>query len=84
MNAFFVALNAVFPFLVYLTLGYFIRTIGSADEPFFRRLNEGASCVELFDIASPPRSAVGHIKRNLKKQLRNIAGIKYRIHRTDK
>ena len=39
MNAFFVALNAVFPFLVYLTLGYFIRTIGSADEPFFRRLN---------------------------------------------
>lgn len=53
-------------------------------EHFFRRLNEGASCVELFDIASPPRSAVGHIKRNLKKQLRNIAGIKYRIHRTDK
>ena len=39
MNAFFVALNAVFPFLIYLGLGYSIRLTGYADEAFFRRLN---------------------------------------------
>ena len=39
MNAFYVALNAVLPFLIYLALGYAIREHGDADEAYFRKLN---------------------------------------------
>lgn len=39
MTHFLTAVNAVMPFLVYITFGYGIKTFGLADEAFLRRLN---------------------------------------------
>lgn len=39
MESFLVAVNAVIPFLVYITFGYFVRTAGLVDETFMNRLN---------------------------------------------
>lgn len=39
MNALQVSINAVFPFVVYVTLGYLIRQRGLADEKFMNTLN---------------------------------------------
>ena len=40
MSSLIIALNAVFPFLFYLTFGYLTRIIGIVDEAFMRRLNQ--------------------------------------------
>lgn len=40
MESFFVALNAVVPFLIYIAFGYFVRSIGMADEAFLKKMNQ--------------------------------------------
>lgn len=40
MDSFIVAVNAVVPFLVYISFGYFVRAIGMIDEAFLKRLNQ--------------------------------------------
>lgn len=40
MDSLIVALNAVIPFLCYISFGYFVRHVGLADEPFLNRLNQ--------------------------------------------
>lgn len=39
MDSFLVAVNAVIPFLIYITFGYFVRAAGLVDEAFMNRLN---------------------------------------------
>lgn len=39
MESFFIALNAVIPFIFYLTFGGFMRKTGLVDEPFLRKMN---------------------------------------------
>lgn len=39
MSSFFVALNAVMPFLCYIGFGYLIRVLGLVDKPFLDKLN---------------------------------------------
>lgn len=40
MESFIVALNAVIPFLIYISFGYMIRQTGMVDEPFLNKLNQ--------------------------------------------
>lgn len=40
MSSLIIALNAVFPFLFYLTFGYLTRIIGIVDEAFMKKLNQ--------------------------------------------
>lgn len=40
MSSFFIALNAVIPFLIYISFGYFVRAIHIVDEEFMNRLNQ--------------------------------------------
>lgn len=40
MESFVVAVNAVVPFLFYISLGYLVRHMGMADEGFLRKLNQ--------------------------------------------
>lgn len=40
MESFFIALNAVVPFLFYIGFGYLVRSIGLAEESFLRKLNQ--------------------------------------------
>jgi len=40
MSSFFVALNTVLPFLIYISFGYFVRQIHLADEAFMKQLNK--------------------------------------------
>lgn len=39
MESLVIALNAVIPFLIYITFGYFVRAVGLVDEAFMNRLN---------------------------------------------
>lgn len=40
MESLIVALNAVIPFLLYISFGYLVRTVGLTDETFMNRLNQ--------------------------------------------
>ncbi len=40
MNNFFIALNAVVPFTIYILFGYFVKRIGVVEEGFLDRLNQ--------------------------------------------
>jgi len=40
MDSFVVAVNAVVPFLFYISMGFFVRHLGMADEGFLRKLNQ--------------------------------------------
>lgn len=40
MESFLVAVNAVVPFLVYISLGFFVKRVGLVDEGFMGRLNQ--------------------------------------------
>lgn len=40
MSSFLVAVNAVVPFLIYISFGYGVRRSGLADETFLGRLNQ--------------------------------------------
>ena len=40
MNSFIIALNAVIPFMIYITFGYGVRRMGLTDEAFLKRLNQ--------------------------------------------
>ncbi len=40
MESFFIAMNAVIPFLCYMLYGYFFRRIGITDDAFYKRLNK--------------------------------------------
>ena len=40
MESFFVAANAVVPFICYMSYGYLIRHLGFGDETFYKRLNQ--------------------------------------------
>lgn len=40
MENFFIALNAVIPFLIYISFGYMAREIGMVEEPFLKQLNQ--------------------------------------------
>lgn len=40
MDSFLIALNAVFPFLFYISFGYMTRAIGIVDEAFMKKLNQ--------------------------------------------
>ncbi len=40
MDSFLIALNAVFPFLFYISFGYLTRALGAADEAFMKKLNQ--------------------------------------------
>lgn len=40
MNSFLIALNAVFPFLLYISFGYVTRIVGVVDEAFMKNLNQ--------------------------------------------
>ena len=40
MGSFFVAANAVVPFICYMSYGYLIRHLGFGDEAFYKRLNQ--------------------------------------------
>lgn len=40
MESFVVAMNAVMPFLIYISLGYFVKVRGIVDEPFLQRFNK--------------------------------------------
>ncbi len=40
MESFLVAVNAVVPFLVYISLGFFVKCVGLVDEGFMGRLNQ--------------------------------------------
>lgn len=40
MNSFIIALNAVFPFLFYISFGYLTRAAGIVDEEFMKKLNQ--------------------------------------------
>lgn len=40
MDSFLLAVNAVIPFLIYIVFGYFVRSVGMADEAFMNRLNQ--------------------------------------------
>ena len=40
MGSFFVAANAVVPFICYMSYGYLIRHLGLGDEAFYKRLNQ--------------------------------------------
>lgn len=39
MNSFLIAANAVIPFLIYISFGYFVRSIHIVDEAFMKKLN---------------------------------------------
>ncbi len=39
MSSFIVALNAVVPFLIYMSYGYIMRTVGVTDDAFLKKLN---------------------------------------------
>jgi len=40
MESFIIAVNAVMPFLIYISFGYGVRTSGLVDEAFMNRLNK--------------------------------------------
>ncbi len=40
MESFFIAMNAVIPFLCYMLYGYFFRRIGVTDDAFYKKLNK--------------------------------------------